>query len=112
VSKEISHDRRRFLGIAAMTIAAAEFVMIGSADPQSSKINLAIEGKLPSLGEGESVESEMNIQQLLADQLIQPLFVGSEKRGYGRVVRNPDWDRSLAKGCCKTPILQIRAIEQ
>jgi pimeloyl-ACP methyl ester carboxylesterase len=37
MSEEINHHRRRFLGTAAMTIAAAEFVMIGSADAQSSK---------------------------------------------------------------------------
>jgi pimeloyl-ACP methyl ester carboxylesterase len=35
--EEINHDRRRFLGVAAMSIAAAEFGMIGSADAQSSK---------------------------------------------------------------------------
>ena len=35
LSEEI--HRRRFLGIAAMTVAAAEFGMIGSANAQSSK---------------------------------------------------------------------------
>ena len=39
MSEAINHDRRRFLGTAVMTIAAAELVMIGSADAQSSKIN-------------------------------------------------------------------------
>jgi pimeloyl-ACP methyl ester carboxylesterase len=34
---QIKNDRRRFLRNAAMTIAAAEFVTIGSADAQSSK---------------------------------------------------------------------------
>src|SRR4051794_5538517 len=38
MSEEINHHRRRFLGTAVMTIAAAELVMIGSADAQSSKI--------------------------------------------------------------------------
>ena len=37
MSEEINHDRRRFLGTAAMTIAAAQLGMIGSADAQSSK---------------------------------------------------------------------------
>ena len=37
MSEEIKHNRRRFLGTAAMTIAAAQFGMIGSADAQSSK---------------------------------------------------------------------------
>ena len=31
------YDRRRFLGTAAMTIAAAEFGMVGSAEPQSNQ---------------------------------------------------------------------------
>ncbi len=35
---ETKYDRRRFLGVAAMSIAAAEFVMSGSVDAQSSKI--------------------------------------------------------------------------
>jgi pimeloyl-ACP methyl ester carboxylesterase len=38
---EINYDRRRFLGTAVMTIAAAELVMIRSADAQSSKISSA-----------------------------------------------------------------------
>jgi pimeloyl-ACP methyl ester carboxylesterase len=37
MSEEINQNRRRFLGIAAMSIAAAELGMIGSADGQSSK---------------------------------------------------------------------------
>ncbi|HEY3167545.1 MAG TPA: alpha/beta hydrolase [Candidatus Binatia bacterium] len=37
MSEEINYDRRRFLGTAAMTIAAAQLGMIGSADAQSSK---------------------------------------------------------------------------
>jgi pimeloyl-ACP methyl ester carboxylesterase len=41
MSEEIKYDRRRFLGTAVMTIAAAELVMIGSADAQSSKTKLA-----------------------------------------------------------------------
>jgi hypothetical protein len=41
MSEETSHgrvnDRRRFLRNSAMTVAAAAFVIIGSADAQSSK---------------------------------------------------------------------------
>src|SRR5258705_13733715 len=37
MSEEIKYDRRRFLGTAAMTIAAAELGMIASADAQSSR---------------------------------------------------------------------------
>ena len=39
MSEEINHDRRRLLGTAVLTVAAAELAMIGSADAQSSKIN-------------------------------------------------------------------------
>ena len=35
-SEEIKYDRGRFLGVAAMSIAAAEFGVIGSAKAQSS----------------------------------------------------------------------------
>ena len=38
VSEPISHDRRRLLGTAILTIAVAEFVGIGSADAQSRNI--------------------------------------------------------------------------
>src|SRR5260370_20569125 len=41
MSKEINHHRRRFFGAAAMTIAAAQLGVTGSADAQSSKINPA-----------------------------------------------------------------------
>jgi len=41
MSEEINNNRRRFLGTAAMTIAAAQFGMLGSADAQSSKVNPA-----------------------------------------------------------------------
>ncbi|HEY6282286.1 MAG TPA: alpha/beta hydrolase [Burkholderiales bacterium] len=39
MSEEINHNRRRLLGTAVLTIAAAELAMIGSADAQSSKMN-------------------------------------------------------------------------
>jgi pimeloyl-ACP methyl ester carboxylesterase len=41
MSEEVNHDRRRFFGTAAMTIAAAQLAMIGSADAQSSTISPA-----------------------------------------------------------------------
>jgi hypothetical protein len=41
MSEDINHHRRRVVGTAAMTIAAAELVMIGAADAQSSKIHPA-----------------------------------------------------------------------
>jgi pimeloyl-ACP methyl ester carboxylesterase len=39
MSEEIDRDRRRLLGAAALTVAAAELGLIGSADAQSSRIN-------------------------------------------------------------------------
>src|ERR1700682_5451362 len=39
MSEEIDRDRRRLLGTAALTIAAAELAMLGAADAQSGKIN-------------------------------------------------------------------------
>src|SRR6266571_1454896 len=41
MSEEINSDRRRFLGMAAMTFAAAQLGMIGSAVAQSGKANPA-----------------------------------------------------------------------
>jgi pimeloyl-ACP methyl ester carboxylesterase len=40
LSEEINHNRRHFLGTAAMTIAAAQLGMIGSADAQPNKTKL------------------------------------------------------------------------
>jgi hypothetical protein len=41
ISEEINKNRRRFLGTAAMTVAAAELGLIGSAEAQSGKVNAA-----------------------------------------------------------------------
>jgi hypothetical protein len=41
MSEEINHDRRRFLGTAAMTIAAAELIHDRFRDAQCSKMNPA-----------------------------------------------------------------------
>src|SRR5438034_4604467 len=51
MAEDINDDRRRFLATAAMTVAAAQLGMIGSANAQSSttKPQLPIEGELPSL---------------------------------------------------------------
>ena len=49
MSEEINHDRRRFLGTAAMTIAAAQLGMIGSADAQPGKAKPA---DLPAIKPG------------------------------------------------------------
>ena len=47
--EQINHHRRRFLGSAAMTLAAAQFVLSGSADAQSSKAKPA---DLPRINPG------------------------------------------------------------
>ena len=39
MSEEINHERRRLLGTAVLTLAAAELSMLGSANAQSPKIN-------------------------------------------------------------------------
>src|ERR1700722_20231495 len=36
-SEETNYNRRRFLGVAAMTVASAEFAMLGNANAQSSE---------------------------------------------------------------------------
>jgi hypothetical protein len=41
ISEEINKNRRRFLGTAAMTVAAAELGLIDSAEAQSGKVNPA-----------------------------------------------------------------------
>jgi pimeloyl-ACP methyl ester carboxylesterase len=41
ISEHINHDRRRFFGTAAMTVAAAQFAFSGSVEAQSSKANPA-----------------------------------------------------------------------
>ena len=49
MSGETNYNRRRFLGVAAMGIAAAEFVTIGSADAQSGMKKPAV---LPTIKPG------------------------------------------------------------
>jgi len=51
MSREIRQDRRHFLGAAAMTLAAAQFGLIGCAAAESaSAVRLEEEGGFPSLG--------------------------------------------------------------
>jgi len=65
MSEEINHDRRGFLGAAAMTVAAAQFGMIGCVmQPLTrTEVQLPIEGKLPALG---GVTEWLNSQPLMA----------------------------------------------
>ena len=50
MSEEIKHDRRRFLRHAVTTLAAAELVMIGSANAQTSKVPTIKPGTHTSFG--------------------------------------------------------------
>jgi thiol-disulfide isomerase/thioredoxin len=65
MSEEINHDRRCFLGAAAMTIAAAQLDMSGNVMRQLTRAEaqLPIEGKAPALG---SVTEWLNSQPLAA----------------------------------------------
>ena len=49
MSEDINRDRRRFFGTAAMTIAAAQFALSGSAEAQSGKAKPA---ELPKIKPG------------------------------------------------------------
>ena len=48
IPERINHHRRRFLGSAAMTVAAAQLGMVGSADAQA----VATPSKLPAVKPG------------------------------------------------------------
>src|SRR6202166_3255221 len=55
--EEINRDRRRFIGSTAMTIAAAQFGMIASADAQSSKISPIKPGGHTSFGSLKQIDA-------------------------------------------------------
>jgi pimeloyl-ACP methyl ester carboxylesterase len=58
MSDHIDHDRRRFFGAAAMTLAAAQLVLNGSADAQSAKDTAAIKpGTNTSFGPLKQVDA-------------------------------------------------------
>jgi pimeloyl-ACP methyl ester carboxylesterase len=65
LSEEINHNRRHFLGTAAMTIAAAQLGMIGSATAQSSKTKSA---DLPTIKPGTNT-SFASLKQINAGLL-------------------------------------------
>src|SRR5450755_3144901 len=65
--EEINHNRRRFIGTVAMTVAAAQLGMIGSAKAESSaEVRLPVEGRLPSLG---GAPEWLNSQPLTVESL-------------------------------------------
>jgi pimeloyl-ACP methyl ester carboxylesterase len=57
MSEEINHDRRRLLGAAVLTLAAAELTTIGSADAQSRKINPIKPGTNTSFGSLKQIDA-------------------------------------------------------
>jgi predicted alpha/beta-fold hydrolase len=60
MSDHINHDRRRFFGAAAMTLAAAQVVLNGSAEAQSAKDAAAIKpGTNTSFGPLKQVDAGM-----------------------------------------------------
>src|SRR3989475_12389832 len=65
MSEEINHDRRRFLGTAAMTIAAAQLGMFGSAKAQSGKTKPS---NLPAIKPGTNTSFD-SIKQIDAGVL-------------------------------------------
>src|SRR5437773_6055911 len=57
MSEEINRDRRRLLGAAVLTIAAAELAMLGSADAQPGKINPIKPGTNTSFGSLKQIDA-------------------------------------------------------
>src|SRR3954451_22250856 len=58
MSDHINHDRRRFFGTAAMTLAAAQFGMIGAVEAQSARDAAAIKpGTNTSFGQLKQVDA-------------------------------------------------------
>src|SRR5208282_659439 len=57
MSERIDLDRRRLLGTAAFTIAAAEFAMLGSAEAQSTKIDPIKPGTNTSFGSLKQIDA-------------------------------------------------------
>jgi pimeloyl-ACP methyl ester carboxylesterase len=57
MAEQINRDRRRLLGTAVLTIAAAELALIGSADAQSRKINPIKPGTNTSFGSLKQIDA-------------------------------------------------------
>jgi hypothetical protein len=104
MSEEINHNRRRFLGATAVTIAAARFGLIGSADAQSDKTNTA---KAPPI-RPETSASFGALKQIDSRRLERRVRRGRPRRQPGRsharraprrrhaqARNNADWCRRL-----------------
>src|SRR6202140_754253 len=57
MSEEINHDRRRLIGAAVLTLAAAELATIASADAQSGKIRPIKPGTNTSFGSLKQIDA-------------------------------------------------------
>src|ERR1700680_3604988 len=57
MSEEINHDRRRTLGAAVLTVAAAELAIVGAADAQSGKIGPIKPGTNTSFGSLQQIDA-------------------------------------------------------
>ena len=57
MSEEINHDRRRLLGAAVLTVAAAELAIVGAADAQSGKIGPIKPGTNTSFGSLKQIDA-------------------------------------------------------
>jgi pimeloyl-ACP methyl ester carboxylesterase len=57
MAEEVNHDRRRLLGAAVLSIAAAELAMLGSASAQSPKINPIKPGTNTSFGSLKQIDA-------------------------------------------------------
>jgi pimeloyl-ACP methyl ester carboxylesterase len=57
MSEELNHDRRRLIGAAALTLAAAELATIASADAQSGKIRPIKPGTNTSFGSLKQIDA-------------------------------------------------------
>jgi pimeloyl-ACP methyl ester carboxylesterase len=78
MSEKIDHQRRRFLGTAALTIAATEFAMIGSADAQTGKTKPAIakSGTHNSFGPLKQIDAgELNVGYAEAGPIDGPAVI-------------------------------------
>src|SRR6202140_1064088 len=57
MSEEINHDRRRLIGAAVLTLAAAELATIASADAQSGKVRPIKPGTNTSFGSLKQIDA-------------------------------------------------------
>jgi len=87
MSEQINYDRRRLLGTAVLTLAAAELGMIGSADAQARKINPIKPGTNTSFGSLKQIDAGVRL-------LPARLRLRRESRFCGWCIRRQDEDET------------------